>query len=115
MFRKLRFVVPQLVKQREFFDQAITTGYNPEHINKKFEFAKQYAHLVSWASEQDVQGIVQLLQLEQLPEAERIVFVQTFILQMATEEAFGGEPWSQYSPTLVEEGEFLVFVVWVME
>jgi hypothetical protein len=113
--RKLTFTVPELVKQRLFYEQAITNGYNSEVINKKFQFAKQSAHLVSWEDEQDVQGIVKLLQLEELSEVDRREFVQTFILQMATEAAFDGEPWCQYSPVLVQDGDVLSFSVWVME
>lgn len=111
----LTFIVPELVKQRSFYEQAITNGYNPDLINKKFQYAKQHAHLVSWNSEQDVQGIIKLLQLDDLTEDDRKEFVQTFILQMATEEAFGDGPWCQYSPVLSQDGDVLTFNVWVMQ
>lgn len=111
----LTFIVPELVKQRSFYEQAITNGYNPDLINKKFQYAKQHANLVSWNSEQDVQGIVKLLQLEDLTEDDRREYVQTFVLQMATEAAFDGEPWCQYSPVLSQDGDVLTFNVWVMQ
>lgn len=113
--RKLTFIVPEIVKQRSFYEQAITNGYNPDLMNKKFQYAKQYANQVSWGSDQDVQGIVKLLQLEDLTEDDRKEFLQTFILQMATEAAFDVAPWCQYSPVLNQDGDVLSFSVWVMQ